>query len=76
MGELLVQVLGIAQTTPSTLLPYEAVSSPFNGNRPVDLDNWRFPGWVGVHDLDTYPSINTTERIRELYKKNHKNQIK
>lgn len=44
MRELLVQVLGIAQTTPSTLLPCEAVSSPFNGNIPVDVDNWRFLG--------------------------------
>lgn len=69
MRELLVQVLGIAQTTPSTLLPCEAVSSPFNGNIPVDVDNWRFPGRVRVHDLDTYTSLNTTERIQDLYRK-------
>lgn len=60
MRELLVQVLGIAQTTPSTLLPCEAVNSLFNGNIPVGMDDWRFPGWVKVHDLDSDTSLNTT----------------
>lgn len=54
MRELLVQILGIAQTTPSTLLPCEEVSSPLSGNiPPVELTYWRFPWWVRVQDLGT-----------------------
>lgn len=63
------RVQGIAQTTPSTVSPCKAVSSPSNGHIPVDLDNWRFPGWVVGHGLHTYTSLNTTEGIRDMYLK-------
>lgn len=68
MRELLVQILGIAQTTPSTLLPCEEVSSPLSGNiPPVELLEVSLVGESPrFRHLDF---TDTTERILGMCKK-------